>query len=351
MLTISKDEKGYKARFWYTDALGTRHQKRLSGFRTKAELKAAHAEFITNASKEVVLIKSTPKAFTMDELFEAFIEAKNDIKKQTANTYINQYYAHLSPVFGGQKVLSISKQELATFWATASKYCRSLLRIIYGFAEEFYDYPPFPRMPKIRKTQTVKRNDVWSEDQYKTFEKSLTIPYTKVLFNLMYYTGVRVGEALAVEWSDLDLTKKTLSVSKTYSAAEKGKVGTPKTASSIRTILLTDETAERLAELKKDSKTSFVFPGKDPSLPLGYKTIKEHFYRAIEKSGVPQITLHGLRHSHASLLISKGASIALVSKRLGHSSVAMTLSVYTHLLPNDEQALISVLNGTKDGTT
>lgn len=350
MLTISKDEKGYKARFWYKDATGTPHQKRLSGFRTKAELKAAYSEFVTKAAQEVVPKKNTPKAFTMDELFEAFIGAKTDIKKQTVNTYINQYYAHLSPVFGGQTVLSIPKQEYTRFWTTAAKYSRSLLRIVYGFAEEHYDYPPFPRMPKIRKTQTVKRNDVWTEEQYKTFEKSLTIPYTKVLFNLMYYTGVRVGEALAVEWSDLDLTKKTLSISKTYSAAEKGKVGTPKTASSIRTILLTDETVERLAELKKESKTSFLFPGKDPNRPLGYNTIKESFYRAIEKSGVPQITLHGLRHSHASLLISKGASIALVSKRLGHSSVAMTLSVYTHMLPNDEQALIAVLNGTKNGT-
>ena len=86
---------------------------------------------------------------------------------------------------------------------------------------------------------------------------------------------------------------------------------------------------------------NFVFGG---CKPLADNTTTRVFNSAIEKAGVKKIHLHCLRHSHASFLISNGESIVMVSKRLGHASVEQTLNTYSHLMPNEEEKMVSRLN-------
>ena len=163
-------------------------------------------------------------------------------------------------------------------------------------------------------------------------------------------TGMRIGEASALHWSDIDCETGLLSITKTlyYRTMTDYKFVEPKTQASIRTIYIDSDT---LNELKAwQSVQQQVLP--DCPLVLSYNgtpTSKTTLPRALEKlsnlAGVHRIKIHALRHSHASLLISMGENPLLIKERLGHEKIQTTLGTYGHLYPNTNLEVAKKLTG------
>lgn len=144
-------------------------------------------------------------------------------------------------------------------------------------------------------------------------------------------TGLRLSEALGITPADFDLNAQTLSVNKTYDYKNGGGFVDTKNRSSVRKVQLDWQTMNKFYGFIKDKELNkSVFVG-DNEL-IYSTTINDRLERCCKKAGVPVITYHGLRHTHASVLLFSGVSVPSVSRRLGHSSIATTQKVYLHII-------------------
>ena len=149
------------------------------------------------------------------------------------------------------------------------------------------------------------------------------------LILLIAKTGLRFSEALALTPKDFDLTRQTLSVSKTWDYKENSGFLPTKNQSSIRKIPIDWQTVIQFSELVKG------LPEDEPIFvkeKVYNSTVNDILARYCRKANVPVISVHGLRHTHASLLLFAGVSIASVARRLGHSSMNTTQKTYLHII-------------------
>mgnify|MGYP001195923714 CR=1 FL=1 len=161
-------------------------------------------------------------------------------------------------------------------------------------------------------------------------------------------TGMRLGELLALEWSDIDFTGQFIQVSKSYKV---GKVGTTKTGKT-RRVDMSDRLATVLQRLLTLRKTAGLRKGKSPcSVVFSYKNgympqnqIRRIFHRALSKAKLRHMRLHSLRHSFASHLLSNGISPVYVKEQLGHHSIQMTVDRYGHLIPSSNRDAVNQLD-------
>ena len=165
------------------------------------------------------------------------------------------------------------------------------------------------------------------------------------MYKLLFWTGLRIGEARALKIDDIDFNNKTISVTKTYTHL-KGKdvITTPKSKESIRKIKIDDILAKDIKEYL--DKARYIL---DDNFIFRYHKLHylEVFKTISLKVTSKDLRLHDLRHSHASFLINNGVDVLLISKRLGHSNTAMTLNVYSHLYSNKENEAINIINKLK----
>lgn len=238
-----------------------------------------------------------------------------------------------------------------------TNYIFSQFKAVFKYAEEYYEiknncYEVIKKVRSSDKEIQNKRNkelNIWNVDTFHNFIKHVKKENYKMLFIILYFTGLRLGEALALTWNDFD--GKTLNISKSISRkTDKGKyiVKQPKNIFSIRNIALGNNIANLLSEyLSKEEKICgfrkewFIFGRLEPLPQTTIDKVKES---AINSAKVRRIRIHDFRHSHASNLIASGVNIVAVSRRLGHADINMTLKIYTHLLKQNEDELISQIN-------
>lgn len=234
--------------------------------------------------------------------------------------------------------LRIKVSELPIANGTKNKIL-GIVRTTCKFAHDIYDLEDNGVVLKKFKIQK-KEMQVWTMEEYYQFEDALKTFAPKLVpfFHTLMFTGMRKGEARALLVDDLDVENATLNINKSMSKYRTS-IKSTKTDSSNRIIKLDAITLELLKPLKSNEKWLF---GDYNSLNLN--TIELAFSKAIAISGVPKIRIHDLRHSHATYLICNGANIVAVSKRLGHSTIDMTLQTYTHLLRQTESELIAILD-------
>lgn len=196
--------------------------------------------------------------------------------------------------------------------------------------------------PRIRR-QEMK---TWSEDEVQRFLTAAEASRYYALFILAVTTGLRAGELFGLRWQDVDLAAGTLTVKQTLEKPGFApSFGRPKSRASQRTLPLChtsivalrthratqNESRLRLGTEWYDFDLVFtVFDGK----PLRSGNVTRDVYHPlIEKAGVPLIRFHDLRHSHATMLLSANVHPKIVSERLGHSGIALTLDTYSHVMP------------------
>ena len=167
---------------------------------------------------------------------------------------------------------------------------------------------------------------------------------------LAIYTGLRQGELLGLKWDDVDLEDGSLQVRRTLSITKSGPVFTsPKTAGSRRSVKLTSKAIAALkSHLERqlgemDKVGSLWSPGDADGLifasetgePLDRRVVtKLKFKPLLKRAGLPEIRFHDLRHTCATLLLTRNVNPKIVSEMLGHASIAITLDTYSHVLPN-----------------
>jgi integrase len=180
------------------------------------------------------------------------------------------------------------------------------------------------------------------------------------LWRLFATSGLRRGEALGARWQDLDLDAGRLAIRQTLLARGKRLTyGEPKTKKSRRSVALdastvkslrhhrTSQASEKLAAGQAYSNADLVFADALGG-PLHPDVVSKSFKAHLRATGLPDLNLHGLRHSHATLALQAGLHPKVVSERLGHSSVALTLDVYSHLIPAMQQDAADVVSALID---
>lgn len=197
---------------------------------------------------------------------------------------------------------------------------------------------------------------VWTASELREFLLGMTGDRLYPALFLAAHTGMRRGEVLGLHWHDLDLDASRLSVRQAIiSVAYEVKVSDVKTGTGRRTINLDDRTVGVLRAWRKAALAErmlvgpayvdhdLVFPRPDGK-PTHPDAFSQTFDRAVGRLGLPVISLHGLRHTHATLLLRAGVPVKVVSERLGHANPAFTLTVYQHVIPGMQEEAASLFS-------
>lgn len=343
-MPVHQDEKTktWYVKCYYTDYTGTKRQRKKRGFKRQKDAKEWERNFLETQQADVTMT------------FENFIKLYNEDMKHRLreHTYTQKQYIiekKLLPFFGKIPISQITpvlvrkwQNELTSYRNGQDKpysetYLRTInnqLAAIMNYAVRYYGLRENP----CRKAGTIGKNhaeemQIWTSEEFKCFlEKVSDKPSSRAGFLALYYTGLRIGELLALEYTDIDFENCQITVNKSYQRIKDRDIITPpKTPRSIRTIsipiFLRDELKNYTDKLYGLHKHDRIFP------------YTKHFYehemkRGINSSGVKPIRIHDLRHSHASLLIELGFSPVAVADRLGHEKVETTLNTYSHLFPH-----------------
>lgn len=225
---------------------------------------------------------------------------------------------------------------------------QKFIKQVINFAEKQWDFNLRKFYNKLEPFKTPgalkKEMDFYEHEEFFKFISVVDDLRYKCFFELLYYYGLRRSEAKGLQWKHIDFKHKLLTVSQQVlnpsnsNASTEWYISSTKTEASNRTIPIATTLLNDLEELKKSNeriakfKQTWFVLGDDVPMATG----RMYFYRDkyAEKAGVKQKRLHDFRHSCASLLIYKGASINMVSKFLGHSKIEETLNTYTHLYSN-----------------
>lgn len=291
--------------------------------------------------------------------FESFWKMyRNDMgQRLRENTLRSKDYIvelKILPYFGKRKIAEITAADVRIWQGELLKkgYSQTYLRTvnnqlscIFNYAAKYYDLPrnPCAQAGSIGKGKADEMS-FWTQTEFEQFIDCVKDkPLSYYGFLTLYWTGCRIGELLALTLEDFNPVEKTLRINKSYQRIKGRDVITdPKTQKGKRTISLPDFLVEELQE----------YVGKLYGMTLQdrmFQTTKAYYehemIRGVELSGVKKIRIHDLRHSHASLLISKlGAQPNLVADRLGHEKIQTTLSTYSHLYPERSRQLAEQLN-------
>lgn len=176
-----------------------------------------------------------------------------------------------------------------------------------------------------------KEMEFWTQDEFQTFLECVADkPISYYAFEMLYWTGIREGELLALMPADFNFEKKTLRINKSYQRLEGEDVITdPKTPKNNRTIVMPDFLA---IEMEDFIKSIYGIKMNDRIFTISKSYLHHEMDRGAKLAGVKRIRIHGLRHSHISLLINLGFSALAIGERVGHKAVDITYH-YAHLFP------------------
>lgn len=174
----------------------------------------------------------------------------------------------------------------------------------------------------------------WTKEEYKKFSEAvMDKDISFYAFEILYWTGMRMGELLALTMEDFDFDKNTVRINKSYQRLERQDViTTPKTPKSNRTIKLPKFLAE---EIKEYFSMLYGYDRSTRIFQITKSFLHHEMERGCKKSGVKKIRIHDLRHSHISLLIDLGFSAVAIADRVGHESIDITYR-YSHLFPSKQ---------------
>jgi integrase len=359
---IKKAKNGtyyFRANLGY-DSSGKKIQKYRSGFKTKKEARAEYSKLLLMKPEELTHSKDKMsfKQY-VEELFLPWYKTK--VKMQIYENRLNIILKHF-PYFYKLAVCEIEPIHVQKWQLSLSKNLKpSYVRAIQGLFSIAMDRAvvlgiatsnPSKIIGNVKKQKP--QIDFWTKEE---FEKVISLIYKEDFYQhflfislwFLFMTGMRIGEATAIQWDDLDFETGVLSIDKTlyYKNQSDYRFTEPKTKASVRHIVIDPTTLNLLQEWKevqqKLIKTNFVMSYN--GIPTQKHTIAYAIGRYAKMAGVHRIRIHGLRHSHASLLISMGENPLIIKERLGHKDIETTLGTYGHLYPNSNFDVAHKLNG------
>ncbi|HEP4334186.1 TPA: site-specific integrase [Streptococcus pyogenes] len=341
---------------------------------TKKGVKIKARDALNNFAMNGYTVKEKPTVTTYKELTALWWESyKNTIKPNSRQSIEGIVRLHILPAFGDCKLSKLTTpviQQQVNKWANnANKgikgayanysFLNNINRRIlqYGVTMQVIEHNP-ARDVIIPRKQNNKEHKVkfFSNQELKQFLNYLDDLdlssyenfFDYVLYKTLLATGCRIGEVLALEWSDIDLKKGTIKVSKTLNRYQE--TNTPKSKAGLRdieidraTVLLLKQYKNRQQVLSWDLGRSETivftpFTTKYAYACLLRKRLQKHFKAA----GVPDISFHGFRHTHATIMLYAGIEAKDLQYRLGHSNISMTLNTYVHATKEGAKKAVSI---------
>ena len=365
VLDLGRDENGKRIRQWH------------AGYVDRDEAEKARTELLGSIDQQTYVAPSkiTLRDFAGDQwlpALEALVTA-GKLKASTVQNYRNLTRAYVLPKLGRVVLRDLSASQLTRFYGELLRAGRRRSNGVKGLSPTtvHHVHVCVHRMLKdAQRWGLVARNvadvasadaprpstgamdeRVWSPQQLGTFLEAVQDHRLAALWTLFATTGLRRGEVCGLQWSEVDLDGARLTVSRARVVVNhRVEESTPKTKASGRQIGLDTVTvralrahwaaqaSERLAWGPEYQTTDLVFTWENGS-PLHPDLITRTFKRLAKNAGLPVIVVHGLRHSYATAALEAGVAMKVVSDRLGHSSMAVTADLYTHVRREvDQQA-------------
>ncbi|MGZ9871796.1 site-specific integrase [Priestia endophytica] len=338
---------------------GKRQTTTRRGFKTKKEAQIAAAKLEQDIVSGISIGNSN---LTFQDVYNQwFFNHSKTIKLSTKKAIESKFNRHILPRFGKLKIKEITRpycqkmiNEIAELIVSVNDIKIQANQVFkYALRMEVIEKNPLEHVTIPRKqneiindeTEADKRN-YWIKEEIQKFlaitKKELKFR-DHVLFHLLTYTGARKGEVLALTWDDIDFEAGSIRFNKTL-FFYKGEFlfQPPKTKESKRLISLDIQTLSLLKKWRTRQSKAYLASkaylsgnkmvfNRDDESPLRLAYPNEKLASLIKKHNLHKITIHGLRHTHASLLFEAGASIKEVQERLGHSDIQMTMNIYTHV--------------------
>lgn len=374
-MAIRKDKDGG----WIVDISNgfdpiTLKQRRVvrKGYKTKKEATEAEHYLRSVELKE----RFYGAKITLSMLYELLKEEDsiNHRKISYINTQENNYNKHIKGYFSKvdnvakltyediyqfrehlrQKVAKNSDNPLST--NTINKIMILLKKIFdIGLRKGYYSTNPVKLLKKLPVEKT--KMQFWT---VKEFQQFLTLfeqeEYNiKLLFTVLFFTGLRLGEALALTWKDIDFSSNTIHITKSvYVNKGISHISTTKTKAGTRRIVINKKLSQELQHWQEhqkhllekftsDSLTLQVF--QSSPITITKNTVEKQYKKILERDNtLKKIRIHDFRHSHASLLINQGEDYLVVKERLGHASITTTIDTYSHLYPSKQKDLADKLD-------
>lgn len=334
-------------KFYYTNWQGEKKQKLKRGFKLQREAKEWERSFLEQFAKNPDITFAT--------LYNKYRNFKeNRVRPSTLESQCSVIELHILPYFKNKVVSEITPADIVEwqnmllekgFSASHTRQINAYLKMVFKYAVDYLELSQSPVKSQICKPEKG-HIDFWTPEEYRTFSEHIRDNielYTA--FEILFYTGMRKGELLALTLNDIDFTKQTISISKTLAYVNGVYINQPpKTRKSNRVI---DVPQFLLDEIK--AYTARIY-GLDPESRLFNRSrvwLGEAITYACDKIDVKPVRVHDLRHSHASMLIHLGANPLMIAERLGHEDVKVTMNTYSHLFQSHQKEIIEKLEKIK----
>lgn len=350
-MPVYKDEKGrgtWYVSVYYTDWKGVRHKKKKRGFERKKDAQEWEHEFISQQTKSCDMSFSS-----LVELY--FEDMEGRLRETTIAQKKNIFETKLVPFFGSRPINSIDPSDIRRWQSQLMKqgfsqtYLRTInnqLSAVFNYAVKYYKLPENPiRIAGSIGKKKADSMEFWTLEEFRQFIAVVDKPAIRLAFLIMFWTGLRVGETLAL--SPCDITPDLMiDVSKTTSRKDGiDHFYDPKTNKSARKVPIPDFLYD---EIQDYINRLYDIGDHDQIFYFTNKALNKNLNCFAEIAEVKRIRVHDLRHSHASLLIEMGQPILLVSERLGHETVDTTWNTYAHLYPHKGVELATELQKLED---
>jgi len=340
-----------------------RRRETKAGFATRKECVAAMNKILVAVEQHNY--SAPTKASVREYLVKEWLPAvKATIRPSTYNSYVQHVECHIVPHLGSVKLAKLTGSQVNALYAKLAesgrkdgktglspltihhvhaclhKACKDAIR--WGHISR---NPLDVADPPRKKGDGTKEMQTWTKEQLKAFLASVKDDRLSPLWHTIAMTGMRRGEALGLRWSDVDLENGRLSVCRALIPTNREVVvSEPKTVKGRRVIALDPGTVEvlkaqaaRQLEEQKEWDDLWIESGlvftQENGAALDPESVTRYFRQAVKKSMLPQIRLHDLRHTHATLALQAGIHPKVVSERLGHATISITLDTYSHAIP------------------
>ncbi|RSI92933.1 tyrosine-type recombinase/integrase [Streptococcus mitis] len=341
---------------------------------TKKGVKIKAREAVNAFAANGYSVKEKPTITTYRELVALWWESyKNTIKPNSQQSMEGIVRLHILPVFGDYKLEKLTTpiiQQQVNKWADKANkgekgayanysFLNNINRRIlqYGVTMQVIKHNPARDVIIPRKQQNKEHKvKFFSNQELKQFLdyldnldlSSYENFFDYVLYKTLLASGCRIGEALALEWSDIDLKKGIISVSKTLNRYQE--TNTPKSKAGLREIDIDKATISLLKQYKKRQQVQSWQLGRSEGIVFTPFTTKYAYACLLRKrlqghfksAGVPDISFHGFRHTHATIMLYAGIEAKDLQYRLGHSNISMTLNTYVHATKEGAKKAVSI---------
>ena len=288
---------------------------------------------------------------TFQALYDIYIEdISHRLRKNTVDGKKNVFKNRILPYFKDKPINEIqaadirawqNKQIAAGYSNAYLDRIMNMIVTIFNYAVTFYNLPVNPCTKAGHMGKRTRSLNFWTLDEYNAIMEHVTDPAAHVAIELLFYSGMRFGERLALTLADLDYNKQTISITKSLQRKNRQNyITAPKTDNGIRVITMPAAVMEHLEDY---TRKLYGLQPDDLIFTFTRSLIRNNMKRACTAPGVSCIRIHDLRHSHVSLLIDLKFTPLLIAERIG-DTVQMVNNTYGHLYPSRRQEVADRLN-------